>query len=202
MEDSTEPSLHFTHRIPNEDKDDFIVIEDVDGFYLNLRIKQDFVFENIRIEMYSKNQYDYTFFFSLTNDSDKFDFKHTYFTVKKSVEEVKQLGADNHKALIYPETLITMFSENKFEFEDHKVLDDYTRHITFGDLCDIQKKPQDGQVHLTFEKVYDNRSNLRFIPLIYQSKNTSDTAHFLVYDTEKEQIVRHSSILSSLELRE
>lgn len=54
---------------------------------------------------------------------------------------------------------------------------------------------------MTFEKVYDNRSSIRFIPMIYQEKKGVQTHHFLVYDVELQQIVRHASVLSSLELR-
>lgn len=201
MEDAKEASLHFTHRIDNEDKENFIVVEAANGYYLNLRVKLDHNMENIRMEMYSKNQYDYTFFFSLTNDSDKFDFKHTYFTVRKSAEEVQELGQDNHMPIIQKDSEITIFLENAFDVEDRRVLEDYTRRMTFGDLQTLQKHPQQGQVHLTFEKVYDNRSNLRFVPLIYQSKSNHAAGHFIVYDTELEQVVRHSSILSALELR-
>lgn len=37
---------------------------------------------------------------------------------------------------------------------------------------------------MTFEKVYDNRSSIRFIPMIYQEKKGVQTHHFLVYDVE------------------
>lgn len=69
-----------------------MVVEAQDGYYLNLRIKDDNDIENIRVEMYNKNDYFYTFFFSLTNDADKFDHKHTYFAVKKSIDEVNEMG--------------------------------------------------------------------------------------------------------------
>ena len=73
--------------------------------------------------------------------------------------------------------------------------------MLFSGLIDLQKKPQRGNINLTFEKVYDNRSNIRFIPLIYQEKKSVTTHHFIVYDVELQEIVRHASVLSSLELR-
>jgi len=82
------------------------------------------------------------------------------------------------------------------------VLEDYTEHMTFGDLQRRQQEPQQGAVHLTFERVFDNRSNLRFIPLIYQTKTSITSAHLIVFDTELEQVVRHASVLSALELRD
>jgi len=83
MEDLKDQSLHCTHRIGIKDKENFMVAEAPNGNYLNLRIKQDWEIENIRVEMYNKNDQFYTFFFSLTNDIDKFDHKHTYFAVQK-----------------------------------------------------------------------------------------------------------------------
>ena len=151
-----------------------MLVEDPNGNYLNLRIKHEFNHQNIpyviRVEMYNKNEFFYTFFFSMTNDIDKFDHKHTYFAVRMSVDDVLERGADNHLPIVDNETDVVIFKENDFLAEDQQVLRNYTQMMSFHDLVELQKLPQRGNINLTFEKVYDNRSSIRFIPLIYQEK--------------------------------
>jgi hypothetical protein len=49
----------------------------------------------------------------------------------------------------------------------------YTEVMTIADLMKkLRSEFQAYNVHLTFEKCYDNRSSLDFIPIIYQDKNS------------------------------
>jgi hypothetical protein len=86
-----------------------MIIEATDGYFMNLRIKQEWEIENIRVEMYNKNEHFYTFFFSLINDIDKFDNKHNYFAVQKTIEEVNEMGQDNHIPVVDKDTYVTVF---------------------------------------------------------------------------------------------
>jgi hypothetical protein len=91
--------------------------------------------------MYNKNEFCYTFFFSLTNDIDKFDNKHTYFAVKKSIEDVNEIGQDNHIPIVDKDTDIVIFTENDFKADDNHILRNYTEEMTFAGLIDRQKRP-------------------------------------------------------------
>lgn len=145
IEDSHDASLKATHRIAFKDMDQFMVVEDPNGFYLNMRIKHEFNYQNvpyvIRVEMYNKNEFFYTFFFSLTNDIDKFDHKHTYFAVRLSIDEVLEKGADNHLPIVDNETECVVFRENDLKAEDDSILRNYTQIMNFTDLVDMQKAP-------------------------------------------------------------
>jgi len=59
--------------------------------------------------MYHKTKQYYVFFFALKKDN-----KHTYFAVKKNIEDVMDLGADNSNPLIKMETDVTIICENDF----------------------------------------------------------------------------------------
>ena len=74
--------------------------------------------------------------------------------------------------------------------------------MTFKDLISKQKDELSGySVHLTFESVYDNRSNLDFIPIIYQDRNSITSHHLIVFDCYYLKVVRHTMIASTLVLR-
>ena len=85
---------HFTHNITNNDRDQFMLVEKVTqpGEYINIRIKdrelskQDLVFQ-----MYNKNKFCYTFFFALRNEKTQ-----TFFAISKTIEEVEEMGDNNH----------------------------------------------------------------------------------------------------------
>ena len=151
--------------------------------------------------MYNKNEFYYTFIFSLANDNDKLDHKHTYFVVRKTIEEVERLGSDNNEPIIDKHTEVIIFKDNDFKPHDETVLLQYTESMCFEDLLNRQMEPQRGNIHLTFEKVFDNRANIRFIPMVYQEKKSVQSHHFIVYDVELQRVIRHAKVISSLELR-
>jgi hypothetical protein len=73
--------------------------------------------------------------------------------------------------------------------------------MTLRELILKQKEYTAANIHLTFEKCYDNNSNLDFIPIIYQDKRSQTSHHLIIFDAQKMKVVRHSIILSSLEMR-
>lgn len=57
--------------------------------------------------------------------------------------------------------------------------------MTFRELIELQKQPQNWLVKLGFEKCMDNRTQLDFVPLIYQERSTNESHHLVVYDVNK-----------------
>lgn len=232
MIDQMDKDKHFTHNITNNDRDQFMLVEKVTqpGEYINIRIKdrelskQDLVFQ-----MYNKNKFCYTFFFALRNDKTQ-----TFFAICKTVEEVEEMGDNNHESLIKRSSEIVVIKENPFdskaalhedteEEEPEEVeegadkpvkpkkepttkvaehLKAYTQKMTFKELSSKQKDEFAAyNVHLTFEKCYDNRSNIDFIPIIYQDKSSQRSHHLIIFDAERLKVVRHTMIVSTLPLR-
>lgn len=88
------------HKIENNDKHEFMIVETLNGLYKNIRIKQVHNEEKIRIEMYNISSNSYTFVFSVVNDRHG-NKKHNYFVITKSFQEINDiLGADNTHSLI------------------------------------------------------------------------------------------------------
>ena len=77
-----------------------MVVEGKDGKYINVRIKLDYNTEDVKCIVYFRSKSNYIFVFTLVNEKEKFDRKHTYFFVKKTVKEVEEMGLDNHQCLI------------------------------------------------------------------------------------------------------
>ena len=97
VEDQSDPvSQQLTHRIEKNDKDTFMVVEGKQGKYLNIRIKLDYNSEDVKCIVYFKTSKSYVFVFTLVNEKEKFDRKHNYFFMKKSIKEVEEMASDNH----------------------------------------------------------------------------------------------------------
>lgn len=109
--------------------------------------------DKLRLEMYVKNKTHYVFFFSLINDKDKLKRKHHFFAVKKTKDEVDQLGQLNSQTVVTRDTQIIVFVQNKNQDKSDSVnLSNYTmdslpsvgpkgkkarRPMTYQDLLDI-----------------------------------------------------------------
>jgi hypothetical protein len=101
MEEAKDPYLNYTHRISAEEKEEFMVLESMDGAYHSIRIKDKDLHDlDIRFEMYNRSHNWYTFFFSMVNDKDIRNKRHTYFAVRKSIKDIHEMAMNNHIALI------------------------------------------------------------------------------------------------------
>ena len=89
-------SGQLTHRVERNDRDTFMVVEGKQGKYMNIRIKLDYHSEEIKCIVYFKSKNNYIFLFTLVNEKEKFDRKHSYFFMKKTIKEVEEVGQDNH----------------------------------------------------------------------------------------------------------
>lgn len=65
----------------------------------------------------------------------------------------------------------------------------YTKKITFRELIEVQKQPQSWLINLSFEKVFDLKSNVDFIPIVYQERSLIKTHSLLVFDINKMQVI-------------
>jgi hypothetical protein len=78
----------------------------------------------------------------------------------------------------------------------------YTQRMTFRELISKQKDEFTAyNIHLTFEKCYDNKEAIDFIPIIYQDKHTQTSHHLIIFDAERLRVVRHTMIVSTMQLR-
>lgn len=158
--------------------------------------------ERIKPMMYQKTRHYYVFFFALKNDKDKAERKHTYFAVRKTVDEVMDLGYDNSNPLIKMDQKVTIIDENDFiGSKESEICQKYTQEMPFKELIDKQKLPQTCNINLTFELCYDNKSNINFIPFIYQEKKSLQTHHLCVFDIEKMMVIKHTCINSNKNCR-
>jgi len=74
--------------------------------------------------------------------------------------------------------------------------------MTFKQLIDFQKEnTQTWLINLGFEKCLDMRSSIDFLPIIYQERSAIRTHHLLIFDIEKMRVVRQTSIISNLSVR-
>jgi hypothetical protein len=111
-EDQDPEFEHMTYCLERQNSDMFMLVESKGGAYLNIRVKQDHNLEQIHFQMYTKNKTYYTFFFTLINEREKLDRKHTYFAVRKTIKEVEEMGIDNHESLIKMDQEVTIFLKN------------------------------------------------------------------------------------------
>lgn len=66
-----------------------MILESSEGGYLSIRLKdKDLQDLDIRFEMYNRSSHWYTFFFSMVNDKDIRNKRHTYFAVRKNFNEI------------------------------------------------------------------------------------------------------------------
>mgnify|MGYP006893250764 CR=1 FL=1 len=84
------------HSIERQQRDMFMIVEGKLGKYLNIRIKQDHNLETLHFQVYMRNKHYYTFFFTMVNEKEKLDIKHTNFAVRYSIKEIEEMGIDNH----------------------------------------------------------------------------------------------------------
>ena len=101
-------SGQLTHRIDKKYKELFTIVEGKEGKYMNIRIKLDYHTEDLKLIMYYKTKSHYLFVFSIVNDKEKFEIKHNYFFMRKTIKEVEELSQDNHQSLIKMEQQITV----------------------------------------------------------------------------------------------
>ena len=93
MEDAKDPYLNYTHRISASEKEEFMVLESTEGGYFSIRLKDKDLHDlDIRFEMYNRSANWYTFFFSMVNDKDIRNKRHTYFAVRKSYNDVNNMS--------------------------------------------------------------------------------------------------------------
>jgi len=92
----------------------FMIIERKDGSYHNIRVKQDHLMEPVHFQMYTKNKFYYTFFFTMVNDRERLNIKHHFFAIRKTVKEIEEMSFDNNLSLIQMEQDITVFVKNDF----------------------------------------------------------------------------------------
>ena len=134
---NTRPDL--CHFIGKDIKDQFILIErpassSNTGFYMTLRVKSENNDDQIQLQMYTKNKGTHVFFFSLINEKEKLDKKHSFFAIKKSSAELEKFV---NIPLISWETEVTAFFENPFDAETEAgTLQDYTTTMTYKNLLD------------------------------------------------------------------
>ena len=172
---------------------------------MSIRVKQDTMHSKFYLQLYTKNKKYYTFFFKYIDTSEIVDPKYTYFAVRKTAGEVEQMREDNNSALIenIATQQVVVFLNNKFDQEkEDDNLKAYTKKMTFQEFLDEMKNPQQHILKLTFEKCIDNRTNIDFLPMIYQERSSINTHHLIVYDIRKMKIVRHCNLRGNLEVRD
>ena len=76
----------------NEGNESILVESPWEGEYFTFRIKHDYNIENIEYVTYTKTKKNYVFIFKLTNSEDKLNVIWHYFAVRKSSDEVANLG--------------------------------------------------------------------------------------------------------------
>jgi hypothetical protein len=181
-----------------------MIVESINGGYYNIRMKQDENENDIRLEMYNINEHYYTFFFSMINDKDIRNRKHQYFALRKTHEEIHAMGEDNHKSLIAMDTELSVIQVNQFNKSEIDIVKDYTKKTNFRQLEASQNDrmfEQSSSILLTFEKIFDNKSHIDFIPIIYQEKGSMDSHHIILFDVERMEVVRHAVTLPNMEMR-
>jgi hypothetical protein len=71
-------------------------------------------------------------------------------------------------------------------------------------LCKLQREKelhQESFIHLTFEKVFDNKAQIEFIPFIFQVKNDLRSNNLLLLDIERMRVAHQVCVNSNLEVR-
>ena len=68
---------------------------------------------------------------------------------------------------------VTMICENDFRGEkESEIVLKYSQERKLKEITDMMKEEQNHNINLTFELCYDNKSNINFIPFIYQEKKS------------------------------
>lgn len=99
-------------------------------------------------------------------------------------------------------TDVVVFLENDLEGDDAAVCDKYSDVIRFEELVDYQSNhPQKGHLNLTFQMCQDNKTQLEFVPFIYQERKTIDTHSFCIFNIESMRVVKSDCILPHMKLR-
>ena len=76
--------------------------------------------------MYYRSKNYYVFLFTLVNESEKYDRKHSFFFIRKSLKEVDELSEDNHsKSLISQDQEVYIVKENDSIGPNEVVLSKY-----------------------------------------------------------------------------
>lgn len=114
------------YQLAKADKQRYIIVEDKNGTYHNLKIKQDHMKGKIHFQCYFKNKFFYTFVFTLIDDQQKLSRKHNYFFVKKSNKEVENMAQDNVLSIVAPNTEVTAVVYNEeFSTMTQKEIDEF-----------------------------------------------------------------------------
>lgn len=71
--------------------------------------------------MYYRSKNYFLFLFTLVNESDKFDRKHTYFFIRKTIKQVEDLGLDNSLSLITQDQDVYIVKDNDMLGSDEVV---------------------------------------------------------------------------------
>ena len=66
------------------------------------------------------------------------------------------------------ESEIFVVKANEFTGSEGTIMKNYIEKMTFAKLKEMQKQPQNDHIHLTFEKIFDNKERLNFFPIIFQ----------------------------------
>jgi len=93
----------------------------------------------IELQMYYRTKNYYLFLFTLVNDSEKFDRKHNWFFIRKTIKQVEQLGLDNSMALIAHDQDIYIVKENDMLGSDATVNAKYIEQALFRELLELQR---------------------------------------------------------------
>ena len=123
------------HFILREHRDTFAIVEDTNGTYMSIRIKQDSLKEHVSMIMYSRNKTWYTFIFTIGKSP-----KKLYFALRISIADVEDLGENNNNSLIQDmkEQKVTVFLGNQYNQETEKEnLQAYTEKMTFLELIEL-----------------------------------------------------------------
>jgi hypothetical protein len=74
--------------------------------------------------------------------------------------------------------------------------------MSFKQLLDYTKLPQELWIHLTFEKIFDNNQKINFFPIVFQQNKASRSTQILLFDVTKMAMVRQTSILQNVESKQ
>mmetsp|Transcript_38034 Transcript_38034/g.58060 ORF Transcript_38034/g.58060 Transcript_38034/m.58060 type:complete len:206 (-) Transcript_38034:3186-3803(-) len=87
-----EEDKNMTFMLETENVHKYTIVEGKNGAYMNVRIKADHNLENIKLQSYFKTKNYYLFFFTLVNEKEKLERKNSYFVVRKTTQEINELG--------------------------------------------------------------------------------------------------------------
>ena len=132
-----EDAEHLTFALDQDNLSRFMLVEAKGGSYHNIRIKQEHNLEHVKLQAYYRTKYYYLFFFTLANEKDKLERKHSYFAVRKTLQEVEDMGYDNHQSIIQMDLDVTVFMPYSSLSTDKSELLGFTRKMTFEQLIEF-----------------------------------------------------------------